>query len=186
MPALRPRGRSCAPSSAPPIRRSDSDSHSPRAAKTTRTESATSADFLMSGIIPHLHGAGNRSPNTAKIPNEGRLSASPPAAPHLECGLPPNVRRHGVAEAIRPLPPVRRGGIKRLGKGYGTPLPVAVQATRWNRRMRNLPTSTRGTDARPKTSSARKRSFAHISCVGLRHPSERRESTPVSKTCHRA
>ena len=100
------------------------------------------------------------------------------------------VSRRGAenAEALwrcNPPPfPHETCGIGSLGMGCGTPLPVAVQATMWNRRMRNLPTATRGTDARPMTISARKSSLAHISCVGLRHPSERRDSTPVSKTCH--
>ena len=100
------------------------------------------------------------------------------------------VSRRGAenAEALwrcKPPPfPHETCGIGSLGMGCGTPLPVAVQATMWNRRMRNLPTATRGTDARPMTISARKSSLAHISCVGLRHPSERRDSTPVSKTCH--
>ena len=66
------------------------------------------------------------------------------------------------------------------------PPPLPVQATRWQRRIRNALGATFGTDARPNTSSARKSILAHISCVGLRHPSERRDSTPVSKTCHNA
>ena len=66
----------------------------------------------------------------------------------------------------------------------GTPFPVAFQATRWKRRIRIAPTATRGTDARPRTRIATKSIFAYISCEGLRQPSERRERTPVSNTCH--
>ena len=45
----------------------------------------------------------------------------------------------------------------------GTPFPVAAYATMWNRRIRNAPTATRGTDARPRTRIATKSIFAHIS-----------------------
>lgn len=66
----------------------------------------------------------------------------------------------------------------------GTPFPVAAYAAIWYRRIRMAPTATRGTDARPRMRIATKSIFAHISCEGLRQPSERRESTPVSNTCH--
>ena len=104
----------------------------------------------------------------------------------LRMNLPQSAQRtqsRGWTQAA-PFPPRQREGEAVYGMETGTPIPDGFQATRWNRRIRNAPMATRGTDARPNTSSARKRSFAHISCVGLRHPSDRRESTPVSKTCH--
>ena len=128
----------------------------------------------------------NWPPAPPEIPNERSpvgFAASRPSSGMWfasECSTPRQ------AKCNPPPFPHEAGGSGSLGMGFGTPLPVAIQVTRWKRRMRNLPTATRGTDARPMTSSARKRSFAHISCVGLRHPSERRDSTPVSKTCHRA
>ena len=66
----------------------------------------------------------------------------------------------------------------------GRPFHVVSQATMWNRRIRNAPTGTRGTDARSMTRITTNSIFAYISYVDLRHPSERRDSTPVSNTCH--
>ena len=82
-----------------------------------------------------------------------------------------------------PFPRWKRGN-RGHGMEVGTPFPVAFQATRWYRRIRIAPTATRGTDARPRTRIATKSIFAHISCEGLRQPSESRERTPVSNTCH--
>lgn len=87
-------------------------------------------------------------------------------------------------EGKHPLSPIARQGENRSGMEVGTPFPVAFQATRWYRRIRIAPTATRGTDARPRTRIATKSIFAHISCEGLRQPSESRERTPVSNTCH--
>ena len=138
----------------------------------------------MAHIVPHPFGECNGEFNFAEIPNllverdcrTRRAENESPAenAEDAESGL----------DASRPLSPTAKRGEAVYGMETGTPIPDGFQATRWNRRIRNAPMATRGTDARPNTSSARKRSFAHISCVGLRHPSDRRESTPVSNTCH--
>ena len=53
-----------------------------------------------------------RRRRASRIPNEARLSASPPAAPRLECGLRQNVRRHVGPKASRPLSPMRHAGLK--------------------------------------------------------------------------
>ena len=87
-------------------------------------------------------------------------------------------------EGKHPPFPRRERGNHGNGIEVGTPFPVAFQATRWYRRIRIAPTATRGTDARPRTRIATKSIFAHISCEGLRQPSESRERTPVSNTCH--
>ena len=90
----------------------------------------------------------------------------------------------GASYHVDYLPPAKEGKpFAACRRGSRSP---GLHVARWYRRIRNAPIATRGTDARPRKSSARKRSFAHIPCVGLRHPSERRESTPVSKTCHSA
>ena len=94
-----------------------------------------------------------------------------------------STQRQGWTQAA-PFPPAKEGKpFAACRRGSRSP---GLHVARWYRRIRNAPIATRGTDARPRKSSARKRSFAHIPCVGLRHPSERRESTPVSKTCHSA
>ena len=86
-------------------------------------------------------------------------------------------------EGKRPLSP-GNGGLAATAWRSGRRSPPGFQATRWKRRIRIAPTATRGTDARPRTRIATKSIFAHISCEGLRHPSESRERTPVSNTCH--
>ena len=125
-----------------------------------------------------------RTRRTPKIPNHGKGSIWP--VRRVEGKSHAEAQRRGVwdLKANIPLSPIAKQGKIRSGMEVGTPFPVAFQATRWNRRIRIAPTATRGTDARPSTSIATKRSFAHISCEGLRQPSESRERTPVSNTCH--
>ncbi len=87
-------------------------------------------------------------------------------------------------EGKRPPSPAENGGIEATAWRSGRRSPPGFQAMMWKRRIRIAPTATRGTDARPRTRIATKSSFAHISCEGLRQPSESRERTPVSNTCH--
>ena len=113
---------------------------------------------------------------------DGMLLACPPGLVFIS-RRGAEARRFG-RKGERPLSPIAKQGKIRSGMEFGTPFPVAAYAAMWKRRIRIAPPATRGTDARPSTSIATKRSLAHISCEGLRQPSERRERTPVSNTCH--